>query len=939
MRPSSVVQHASAGHVSSPALGKAALTEGLGSQGSGRHCPLSSMCPHGPSFWGCFLVLCLGSALGEAQGSSVFPPLPHVDQYEVVRPLRLPVSGARNELSSRATLYPETIRYLLGLRGNNFTLHLRRNRHLLGSDYTETHTLANGTEVTAKRGAGHHCFYQGHVEEHQNSIASVSTCRGIRGFFKTGSTVHLIEPLEHKRHRSLQERAGSAPGRHNLTQGRHGGTPERHGGPLRRHGTSKAYESSLEKSSSPLEMYGFTQEKPSSSSQKAHEPERSGTTQGPRGGSDPGKQGSLVDRYDSLREKAGATQGKHSSTHEVPDRNQERPGDIQRRHGTTQGKQEGPEASPSKASSPQAPQGSRPRDQRKHAIYRQQGLKEKQGKCGVSKISLKGELETLMAAASTPLNWKPGAVSKETRYVELFVVVDNTEYKKYKSLSTVRQRVKEIVNHVDRIYQEINFRVVLIGLEIWDQVDKAAINSNIQSALASFLRWRESHLVGKKSHDNAQLITGVNFEGTIVGMARLASMCTEGSGGVNHDYSENPLGVATSLAHEMGHNLGMDHDENIPDCQCEESTKRGCVMASGWSMIFPRKFSSCSKENLQKFLWGTIFTPTCLNNYPDLEKMEGPPVCGNKFLEKGEECDCGLPGECLNQCCNPNNCRLASGAQCTEGECCQACQVSPAGQVCRESQNSCDLTEFCDGQHPRCPENVYKENGSPCSNGYCYNGSCPTYKQQCQALWGMEADLSTERCYLLEMPKACTEAFYPSKKGLIKCEFLFCSRPSSEHANRELCSFLLDRDRCDLAITKSENNDPFEMVATGTKCGKEKVCFQKQCQDLSIYGSKNCSSKCNSRGVCNHKQECHCDPGWAPPLCLQRLTALTEKKESWRLGSQEPSTHALNLKDRRVLVGVLVALSLLAILAILVFVLCKWKSGKGRSVSSLSPTY
>uniref|UniRef100_F7CYW1 ADAM metallopeptidase domain 8 n=1 Tax=Monodelphis domestica TaxID=13616 RepID=F7CYW1_MONDO len=538
------------------------------------------MCPHGPSFWGCFLFLCLGSTLREGQGSSV------LDQYEVVRPRRLPVSGALDELSSSATPYPETLRYLLGLRGNNFTLHLRKNRHLVGSDYTETYTLANGTEVTAKPPPGHHCFYQGHVEEHQNSMASVSTCRGIRGFFKTGSTVHLIEPLEHQKH-------------------------------------------------------------------------------------------------------------------------------------------------------------------------------------SISKVSLKGELETLMAAASKPLNWKTGAVSKETRYVELFVVVDNTEYQKYKSLSTVRQRVKEIVNHVDRLYQEINFRVVLIGLEIWDQADKAAINSNVHSALASFLRWRESHLIGKKSHDNAQLITGVSFEGTIVGMGRLASMCTEGSGGVNHDYSENPLGVATSVAHEMGHNLGMDHDENVPGCQCEEDTKHGgCIMTGGWSMVFPRKFSSCSKENLQKFLWGTIFSPSCLNNYPNLEKMSEAPVCGNKFLERGEECDCGLPGECLNQCCNPNTCRLASGAQCTEGECCQACQVLPAGQVCREAQNACDLTEFCDGQHPRCPENVYKENGSPCSDGYCYNGSCPTYKQQCQALWGLQADLSTDKCYLLEMPKACTEAFYPSKQGL-----------------------------------------------------------------------------------------------------------------------------------------------------------------------------
>lgn len=47
------------------------------------------------------------------------------------------------------------------------------------------------------------------------------------------------------------------------------------------------------------------------------------------------------------------------------------------------------------------------------------------------------------------------------------------------------------------------------------------------------------------------------------------------------DHSRNPMGVAVTMAHEMGHNLGLDHDEDVPGCYCPEVEKnRKCVMAA-----------------------------------------------------------------------------------------------------------------------------------------------------------------------------------------------------------------------------------------------------------------------------------------------------------------------------------------------------------------------
>jgi hypothetical protein len=46
------------------------------------------------------------------------------------------------------------------------------------------------------------------------------------------------------------------------------------------------------------------------------------------------------------------------------------------------------------------------------------------------------------------------------------------------------------------------------------------------------------------------------------------------------------------------------------------------------------------------------------------------PVCGNGFVEAGEQCDCGMKGHCDNPCCNASTCMLYANASCATGECC-----------------------------------------------------------------------------------------------------------------------------------------------------------------------------------------------------------------------------------------------------------------------------
>ncbi|XP_056300626.1 disintegrin and metalloproteinase domain-containing protein 12-like [Pseudoliparis swirei] len=505
-------------------------------------------------------------------------------------------------------------------------------------------------------------------------------------------------------------------------------------------------------------------------------------------------------------------------------------------------------------------------------------------------------------------------ILSETKHIELVLVADHQEFLNYqRNNRTLVYRLLDVANQVDWFYRPLNVRVALTGLEIWTDRDKIRVEKSPTETLNHFLEWRTRELLPRLQHDNAQLVMGGSFDGTTVGMASQSSMCSrDRSGGVNVDHLVSVLGVASTVAHELGHNLGMSHDTAERRCSCQNERRLGgCIMEPSTGFLPGQLFSSCSAADLSaSLLQGGGM---CLFNVPQPDLLLGGPRCGNLYTETGEQCDCGLLEECEDLCCNASTCQLVPGAQCSsDGICCHDCKLRAAGSVCRNSLGECDLPEFCTGSAPYCPPNVFLHNGQRCEAdaSFCYEGVCVSMQAQCQRLWGPNATRAPPVCFSSVNKQGnkygnCGQltngSYTPCGDSDVHCGRVQC-RGGSERpllgTNAEILTTKVRLNHSDLVCRGTffhlgdDVLDP-ATVAPGTACGPGKACLNQKCQNASVFGVEDCHRKCTGHGVCNSNQNCHCEVGWAPPDCRYSGHGGSVDSGPARAGGSDPVRVAL----------------------------------------------
>ncbi|XP_008057751.2 disintegrin and metalloproteinase domain-containing protein 1-like, partial [Carlito syrichta] len=510
-----------------------------------------------------------------------------------------------------------------------------------------------------------------------------------------------------------------------------------------------------------------------------------------------------------------------------------------------------------------------------HVIYTT--AREAQASCSVASRDSRVVSTSWHQGRRKPHNRQaPSSLWAHTKYVEMLVVVNNQQFQTWGStVNGTVQRVVDIIALANSFTRGINTEVMLAGMEIWTERDLIEVPVDLQVTLKNFNNWRQEKRLYRVKHDVAHLIVG-RHPGQSMGQGFLGGACSSGfAAAVESFHQEDVLLSAALMVHELGHNLGIQHDHSA--CFCKD--KPFCLMHENFTK--ESRFSNCSSHYFHRFL--QEHKGACLFNKPGHKgRKRRDSRCGNGVLEDTEQCDCGSACD-LDPCCEPT-CNLKGNAECGSGLCCLDCKFKTKGFLCRPIGDECDLPEYCDGRSAECPADTYKQDGTLCERIHrCARGQCMDPDKQCMNIYGDRARSAPEECYVSRntrgdrfgncgRPTAAQQEYVPCSGDNIFCGKLICTGIQylppikSQHT---LIQVAHGDDWC-WSMDAHDGTDIPDAgdVQAGTSCAPNKVCMNHSCTHHSVL-QHDCLPEdvCHARGVCNNLRHCHCEFGFAPPDC------------------------------------------------------------------------
>lgn len=297
------------------------------------------------------------------------------------------------------------------------------------------------------------------------------------------------------------------------------------------------------------------------------------------------------------------------------------------------------------------------------------------------------------------------ATSSSGRAIELAVFVDAALSNSMPDESELRKLLLAMLEQVQLIleYRSLGtpIKLNIVHLEVLNSRNgPGTADGEIGDYLDNFCKWqcsmneqRAQQGIGRWDH--AILLSGLNLRSgnndNVVGLAFVRGMC-ECRFSCTIIQAES-FQAALEAAHEIGHNLGMEHDGTKNNC---DSTK--FIMSPGTG---PGKtnWSACSRKYLEDFLASRKSSCLASQDSQPVEALNEDPLPGQLF-----------PAD--------DQCKLALGKRYSA----YTSSRTPFNDVCRVLW--CQQGQWASSAHPAL-------DGTACASGkYCREGSCVVAAQQ-----------------------------------------------------------------------------------------------------------------------------------------------------------------------------------------------------------------
>ncbi|XP_026565094.1 A disintegrin and metalloproteinase with thrombospondin motifs 17 [Pseudonaja textilis] len=476
-------------------------------------------------------------------------------------------------------------------------------------------------------------------------------------------------------------------------------------------------------------------------------------------------------------------------------------------------------------------------------------------------------------------DWKGrrNAIPLTNEYTVETLVVADADMVQYHGIDAAQRFILTVMNMVYNMFQHQS-----LGVKVYVRVTKLillrrrparlSIGHHGERSLESFCQWQNEEFGGAKYLGNNQVpgarddtlpvdaavfVTRTDFcvhkdePCDTVGIAYLGGICSLKRKCVLAE--DNGLNLAFTIAHELGHNMGMSHDDDHLSC-----AGRSHIMSGEWVKgrnPSDLSWSPCSRDDLEKFLKSKVSNCLLVTDPRSRYAVRLPYKLPGMHYSADEQCQI-LFGTNTTFCKNMEH-LMCAGLWClVEGDASCKTKLDPpldgtecgADKWCRmgECVSKTPIPEHIDGdwsiwsQWSMCSRTC--ETGARFRQRKCDNPPPGPGGKNCQG-----ASVEHTVCENLPCPRGVS-TFRDQQ-----CQ----SQDRSTNKKKSLwTAVIVDEKPCELHCSPFGKESPMlvsDRVIDGTPCGpyETDLCVHGKCQKIGCDGIIGSSAKEDHCGICN----------------------------------------------------------------------------------------